>query len=150
MKPFHISINTAHSNQAQPYHLLYILSKSSCPYPHISPPPLPHFYRPTPNHLHSYIPHAQATSIYYTSLPQPHSEHPKDCTRPPFLSFRDTPHIHLTIICSALPRLCQFSAFIAQVSVPYVNTLWTLALKSFPSCDRMHHRLSGWAIAPWT
>ena len=36
-----------------------------------------------------------------------------------FLSFRDTPHIHLTIIRSALSRLCRFSAFIAHVSVSY-------------------------------
>ena len=59
--------------------------------------------------------------------PQPRSEHPKDCTNPHWasLSFRDTPHIYLTIIRSALSRLCRFSAFIAHVSVPYVNTLWT-------------------------
>ena len=36
-----------------------------------------------------------------------------------FLSFSDTPHIHLTIICSVLSRLCRFAFFIAQVSVPY-------------------------------
>ena len=38
-----------------------------------------------------------------------------------FLSFNDTTHIHLTIIHSALSRLCRFAFFIAQVSVPYVN-----------------------------
>ena len=42
-----------------------------------------------------------------------------------FLSFNDTLHIHLTIICSVLSRLCRFAFFIAQVSVPYVNALWT-------------------------
>ena len=42
-----------------------------------------------------------------------------------FLSFSDTPHIHLTIIRSVLSRLCRFAFFIAQVSVPYVNTFWT-------------------------
>ena len=45
-----------------------------------------------------------------------------------FLSFKDTPHIHLTIIRSALFRLFRFSAFIAQASVSYVKTLWTHAL----------------------
>ena len=43
-----------------------------------------------------------------------------------FLSFNDTPHIHLIVVCSALSRLCKFSAFIAHV--PYVNTLWTQAI----------------------
>ena len=49
-----------------------------------------------------------------------------------FLSFSDTPHIHLTIIRFILSRLCRFAIFIAQVSVPYVNTLWTQALYIFP------------------
>ena len=54
-----------------------------------------------------------------------------------FLSFRDTPHIYLIIMCSALSRLCKFSAFIAHVPVPYVNRLWTQALKISPfmRCD---------------
>ena len=37
-----------------------------------------------------------------------------------FLSFSDTPHIHLIIIRSVLSRFCRFAFFIAQVSVPYV------------------------------
>ena len=45
-----------------------------------------------------------------------------------FLSFKDTPHIHLTIIRSVLSRLLRSSAFIAHVSVPYIKTLWTQAL----------------------
>ena len=49
-----------------------------------------------------------------------------------FLSFRDTPHIHLTIIRSVLSKLCRFATFIAQVSVPYVHTLWMQALYIFP------------------
>ena len=49
-----------------------------------------------------------------------------------FLSFRNTPHIHLTIIRSVLSRLCRFAFFIAQVSVPYVNALWTQALYILP------------------
>ena len=106
------------ANQAQPYHSLHILSKSSYPYPYISPLPPPHFYRLTPNHLHSYFPHVQTTSIYHTSPPQLRSEHPKRLynTSLLFLSFRDTPHIHLTIIlalqilslhCPCLSPICQ-------------------------------------------
>ena len=49
-----------------------------------------------------------------------------------FWSFSDTPLIHLTIIHSILSRLCRFAFFIAQVSVPYVNALWTQALYIFP------------------
>ena len=81
MRLLHISLNTIYtlseckpSSLAHPYHPLHILSKSSCPYPHISPLPPPHFYRLTLNHLHSYVPHAQTTSIYHASPPQPRSE----------------------------------------------------------------------------
>ena len=42
-----------------------------------------------------------------------------------FLSFKDTPHILRTIILSALLNLTRSPAFIAQVSLPYTNTLWT-------------------------
>ena len=45
-----------------------------------------------------------------------------------FLSFSDTPHIHLTIIRSVLSRLCRFAFFVAQVAVPYT----TQALYIFP------------------
>ena len=109
----------------------------SYPCPHISPLPPPHFYRPTPNHLRSYAPHAQIISIYHASPLLSRSENPKDCTRPHFSSYPDTLHIHLTIMRSALSRLCRFSAFTDYVSVPYVNTLWTQALKifSFMRCD---------------
>ena len=92
----------------------------------------------TPNHLLSYVPHAQTTSIYHASPLLPRSKHPKDYkTSLHFLSFRDTPHIHLAIMRSALSRLSRFSVFIAHVSIPYVNTLWTQALKIFPfmRCD---------------
>ena len=50
---------------------------------------------PTPNHLHSYVPNAQTISICHTTPTQPHSEHLKTVWDR-FLSFRDTPHIHLT------------------------------------------------------
>src|SRR5260221_623778 len=45
-----------------------------------------------------------------------------------FLSFNVTPHIHLTIILSALSNLRTSSAFITQVSLPYTITLCTHAL----------------------
>ena len=56
MKSLYISLNIASSifrlqNQAMSCHHSHILSKSSCPYSYISPPPPPHFYRPTSNHL---------------------------------------------------------------------------------------------------
>ena len=43
-----------------------------------------------PINLHSYVPHAQTTSIYHASPPRPNSEHPKDCTRPHFAKTRFT------------------------------------------------------------
>src|SRR5580698_5562263 len=47
-------------------------------------------------------------------------------------SFRDTPHIHLTIILSVLIIHCTSTTFKAQVSLPYTNTLCTQAEYSFP------------------
>ena len=49
-----------------------------------------------------------------------------------FLSFSDTPHIHLDMIRSVLSRLFRFAFIITQVSVPYVNQLWIQALYIFP------------------
>ena len=49
-----------------------------------------------------------------------------------FLSFKDTSHILRTIILSVLLNLARSSAFIAQVSLPYTNTLWTQASYIFP------------------
>ena len=91
---------------------------------------IPSFYRPTPNHPHSYAPDVQTTSICHVSPHPPHSVYTpewlyKSTLR--CLAFSDTPHIHLTIIHSILSRLCRFIFFIAQVSVPYVNTLLTRA-----------------------
>ena len=54
-------INNLHNLGIWSNELLYppshIHTKSSSLYLPISPPPKPHFYRPTPNHPHSYIPH---------------------------------------------------------------------------------------------
>ena len=116
MRPLHISLNTTHSKckpSSSIYHpLLHILPKSSCPYPHISPLPPLHFYRPTPNHLHSYVPHAQTTSICY--LPRLTTSATlwtlkwlyKSTLR--FLTFSNTPLIHLIIIRSVLSRLSSY------------------------------------------
>ena len=79
-----------HVNQALSCHLLHILSMSSYPCPHISPLLPPHFYRLTPNHLCSYVPHAQTPSIYHVSPPLLGSKHPKDCKRPHFASSQCT------------------------------------------------------------
>ena len=49
-----------------------------------------------------------------------------------FLSSKDAPGILCIIIFSALPNLARFSSFIAQVSLPYTNTLWTQASYIFP------------------
>ena len=108
--PWTLPIQSA--NLAHPYHPSHILSKSSCPYPDISPPPLPHFYRPTPSYLHSYVPHAQTTSIYHSSPPQPRSEHPKDCTNPYCTSLYKYSFIYVKFVyCSRTtvpPRPCSY------------------------------------------
>ena len=74
--------------------------------------------------------------------PQPHTEYPSDCTNPHYTFYppMTLPHIYLTIIrwCSALSRLCRFSAFIGHVSVPYVNSTHDAP------------RLSGWETTSWT
>ena len=69
MRPLHTSLNTAHS-ECKPGSFVSSFTHSllsSYPCPHISPLPPPYFYRPTPNHLRSYVPHAQTTSIYHAS-----------------------------------------------------------------------------------
>src|SRR5271163_2504459 len=48
------------------------------------------------------------------------------------LSLRETPHIHLTIVFSALSNRLTLFTFTAQVSLPYTKTLWTQALYIFP------------------
>ena len=70
MKSFHTSLNIAHSG-CNPSILMskhfHTLPKFSFPCPHISPPPPPHFYRPTPNHPHFQALNVQTTqsSIYF-------------------------------------------------------------------------------------
>ena len=126
MKSLHISLNTAQAG-CKPSTFMSSFTHSlqvSYSSPYISPLPPPLFYRSILNHPHTYAPDAQTTSICHASPHPPHFFlcHPEDCTNPhcAFYPFNDTPHIHLTII--VLSRLCRFSAFIIQVSVPYVNT----------------------------
>ena len=86
MKPLHISLNTAHSG-CKPSAFISSFKHSYqvfSLYPHISPLPPPHFYRPTPNHSHCYVPHAQTISIYLTPPPHRRSVHPENCTDPQF------------------------------------------------------------------
>ena len=65
-----------------------------------------------------------------------------------FLSFKDTPHILLTIILSALLNLARSSAFIAQVSLPYTNTLCTQASYIFPKWIQIASHLNWWVSLP--
>ena len=113
-----------------------------------------------PRHHHIYTGRHPIISILTFHMPKPpqsttphHHSHAlnnhktvQDLTSLSYLS--ETHHTSISPSYALPPRLCRFSAFIAHVSVPYVNTLWTQALKIFPPCDRMHHGLSGWAIAP--
>ena len=113
------------------------MSSYSCPDP--SPPPPPTFCKKQedtqsstllrsrcPNHLNLPRLTTSATQLIPRKLHKS-SLH--------FLSFKDTPHIHLTIIRSVLSKLLRSSAFIAQVSVPYnyQNTLDTSTID--PSFD---------------
>ena len=93
LRLLHTSLNATHSQCKHPYHPSHTLSKFSYPYLHISPLSSPHFYRLTPNHLHSYVPPAQTTSIYHASTPQPCSEPQKTVqihTAPPILQRHHT------------------------------------------------------------
>ena len=102
------------------------------PTPAPTPRPLHHqpFCKQTPNHLHSLrsrCPNHLNLPRLTTSATQliPRRLHKSSLC---LLSFKDTPHIHLTIIRSVLSKLFRSSAFIAQVSVPYIKTLCTQAL----------------------
>ena len=117
-------------NQAASCHLSHTVPKSSYSCPDPSPPPPPTLCKQTPNHLHSYVPDVQTISIFHVSPHQQHNWYQEGCINPhcAFCPSRTPPHIHLTIIRSVLSKLLRSSAFIAQVSVPYIKTLWTQAL----------------------
>ena len=149
MKHLRISINIAHSgckpSSIMPSfkrHSLQVCLFYSCPYN--SPLLPPHFCSPTPNHPQSHVPDVQTTSICFASPHLPHSAcTPKKLLKSTlrFLSFSDTPHIHLTIIRFNLSRLCTFSAFIAHASIPYANSGHKLCI-SFPLYGMMPYELS--------
>ena len=139
MRPLRISLNTAHS-ACKPSSFISSFTHSYqvfLPlYPHISPLPPPHFYRPTSNHLHSYVPHAQTTSIYHTSPLLPRSEYPKDCTSPHFASYpSETPHTSISLSCALLlSRLCQ----IVSLHCPCLNPIYQHALDTGPKNLPLH------------
>ena len=144
MKSLHTSLNNDHSGCKPSTSMslskyLHILSKSSFFYPYISPLPPPPFCRPILN-IHTsmlQMPKPPQSAMLTTSatLPTPRRLYKSTLH---FLSFRDTLRIHLIIIQSVLSRLCRFAFFIAQVSVPYVNAIWTPMF-----IYMMHHGPSG-------
>ena len=136
MKPLHIFQNTAHSrckpstlmsSSTHSFHVFLFLPLHIAPVTSTILQPNTHpstFLRSRcPSHLN--LPCLTTSATLCTSRRLYKST---QC----FLYFSDTLHIHLTIIHSVLSRLCRFAFFIAQVSVPYVNTLWTQALIIFP------------------
>ena len=151
MKSLHTSLNTAYSGR-KPIQFHVILHTFSSSLPILlfltSHPATSTFLQADtqsstllcsrcPNHLNLLrltisaklcIPKRLYKSTFHTALSilQRHSAHPS--------------HHHLL---SVLTRLGRFSAFIAQVSVPYVNTLWNKLCISVLLCDMMHHQLSG-------
>ena len=126
MKPIHISLNTAHSGckQAPPCHLLHALFLSL---------PLPLLFSPTTSTFLQADTQSSPLSTHHLNLSCLTTSAtfwtPKRLykTSLHFLSLRDTPHIHLTIIHCAPSRLSRFSSFIAYVSFPVdtVNTVRT-------------------------
>ena len=136
MKPVHISLNTAHSG-CKPSAFISSFTHSYqvfLPLPaHLTPATTTFLQADTQSSplLHSTCPnHLNLARLTTSSTLCTPKRLYKSTLR--FLSFSDTPHIHLTIIRSVLSRLCRFALFIAQVSVPYVNALWTQALYIFP------------------
>ena len=146
MKTLHTSLNTAHS-ECKPSSTIssFTLSKSSSLYPHISPLPPPHFYRLTPNHLHSYVPHAQTTSIYPASPPQPHSVHPEEYTNPHCVSYPSaTPRTSISpsSILSSPDYADLLSSSPRFQSHMSMHSGYKPCI-SFPLCGMMHPELSG-------
>ena len=121
--------------QTQLLHIILHTFSPSLPAPSRTSHPC-HLHIPTGRHpiisiltLHMPKPPQSTTPYHLSHRSQPLKDY-KSTLR--FLSFSNTLHIHLPIIHSVLSRLCRFAFFIAQVSVPYVNALWTQALYIFP------------------
>ena len=133
MRSLHISLNTTHS-ECKPSSSI----SSSTHFLQVFLPPPAHLTPATTTFLQADI---STLTFHMPKPPQStmphhlsHALNPKRLYKSTlrFLSFSNTPHIHLTIIRSVLSRLCRFAFFIAQVSIPYFNTLWTQALYIFP------------------
>ena len=90
------------ADQTIPCRSSHIFPKPFCPCPYISPLPPPHFYRLTPNHLHSYAPDAYTVSILTTSATI--GEYPKDCTNPHFAFYPS-----MTLLTSISPSYTLLS-----------------------------------------
>ena len=89
MRSLHTFLNTAHSgckpstSMSSSTHFFQVSLFFSL---HLAPATSA-FYRPTPNHPHSYAPDAQSTSICHASPHTPHSAHSKDCKNPHCVSY---------------------------------------------------------------
>ena len=105
MKPFHVSLNTAHSG-CKPRGL-HIILHTFIP----SLPPANHTSHPCHHHI-SIGRHPIILTLRFHMPKPPQSTLPHhlidDKSTLHFLSFSNTPHIHLTIIPSVLSRLCRF------------------------------------------
>ena len=124
------------------YIILHTFSPSIPTLPAHLTPATTTFLQADPNHLHSYVPHAQTTSIYHASPPQRRSEPQKIVQIHTVLPiFSDTPHIHLTIIRSVFADLLSSSPrFQSHMSIHSGHVQPCI---SFPLCGMMHPELSG-------
>ena len=114
MKPLHISLITAHSGCKPSSSLSTFTHSVQVSLPLLFSPPPPHFYRLTPNHLHSYVPNA--SPLLCSKCPNHLNLQrlttsatlwtPKDYTRP---------HIHLTIISSSSSSFENVAFFHAKL-----------------------------------
>ena len=114
MKPLHISLNTAHS-ECKPSSTISSFANSLQDFL-----PLPAHLTPATTFLQA---DTQSSPLLRSTCPN-HLNLPRLTTSATlciprrlykstlcFLSFSDTPHIHLTIFCSVLSRLCRPRAF---------------------------------------
>src|SRR5260221_992257 len=100
----------------------------------VSAPPLPRQCNPTPSHSHPSTPHVQTISACFVSPPllSPLTPILSLTFTLVILSLRDTPHIILIILISALSSFASCSALIGHVSLPYIIQLRTQLLQTFP------------------
>ena len=125
--PYHMSLHISLNAEHCPFRLqveqFHVIIYPSLPAP-TPPQPLSHFYFTS-----CYAPDAsdvQTISICPALPPQPHSVNTQKTIQEYMTSY---PHIHLTIIRSALCRLCRFSASIHCPWFQYhMSTHWTWAL----------------------